>query len=207
MDSKSAAAIILLILLLGITAYLKKERISDAGIMERIRGIVESGIDAGLMDGGRQGNVSVRFSGEGRISGKGMIKGIAVFYFPERTRIGEKVEAEKWVTMNISAAKFTIDDGISIRGEANRIELENGVVEGPFSVDFTAEFFSANISGDIAVNGSSGRLEASSLDIAPQYFSIRSFSGKLDWLWNKSMEGRAWKVVATEDGIRYEVSG
>ena len=198
MDAKTGITILMLILLLGITAYLKKEKIESFGIVDKIKDLADISPAPS-----KEYNIGISYHGNGKLSGKGILEGEAVFYFPEKTKLGESIMAERWVKMNITKARFSINEGIAVNGKANRIELENGIINGSFMINFHAEFFDVNGHGDLSINNTDGLAEIGDISLKPEWLEIRNFAGRIQWMDNRSISGKAGLVKAGKGSIIY----
>ena len=211
MDFKSAMAILMLVIILGITAYVKKDKLEHASTWK-------IGIDIGnnLLKsiGGKSlemkkpnPKIAISYTGTGELSGSGVANGVCSFYILSMEEIGNGVKAERWVSLNMSDAEFELGNGIHVSGTANWIELENGRVEKQINVDFSASAFNISGYGEISINRSSGALHAGDLSLNPESGMLKGFYGTLSYYGgNISISGKAERISAMKSGIEYDVS-
>ena len=205
MDMKSAVAIALLLLIIGLTAYVKKGKISKYELISKGESIAQGFLNNKAREKPTP-RFNMTFNGNCMLSGSGIASGVSRFYFPGKTRVGNNVEASKWITLNLSSAQFTLGSGISISGKASWIELDNGKVEKELSVSFKADRFEISGYGNIGMNCTGGAMKAGELSINSDSASITGFSGDMSYNGTVTLRGKAEKAWASRSGIKYTVS-
>ncbi len=205
MDMKSAVAIALLILVIGLTAYAKRGKLSGNELVHHGRQLVQELMNAPVSEKPSP-KFSISCNGTCTLSGSGTASGVSRFYLPESTRIGKNAEARGWISLNLSSASFHLGNGIHVNGKASWIELKNGRVEKELSVSFDAPEFEIEGYGTISMNCTSGRLTAGELMLSPDSSTIKGFSGSIRYNGTAELSGKAEKVSALKSGIEYDVS-